>query len=77
MNAYSAPTNASLKYSNSTTNASIHFCDVIDIDDHDQGLKQPNIALLSLSLCIATCAIALAFKQLRSSNFFSSIVRRK
>ena len=35
---------------------------------------QPNIALLSLSLCIGTCAIALALKKLRLSNFFSSYV---
>ena len=72
-------TERKVTFSNSTLNATkIRFCDVKD-DDYQNYLDvpQPNIALLSLGLCVATCVIALAFKQLRFTNFFSTHVSKK
>jgi hypothetical protein len=37
---------------------------------------QPNLAFISMSLLIGTCALALLLKKLRRSKFFKSSVRR-
>jgi hypothetical protein len=71
-------TEQKFSFTNSTLNTTnIRFCDVKD-DDYQSYLDvpQPNIALLSLGLCVATCVIALAFKQLRFTNFFSTHVNK-
>lgn len=44
---------------------------------HQYHAPEPNVALLSLILFLGTCAIALALKKLRRSNFFGSYVSVK
>ena len=66
-----------------STNTTI-LADLTDCEKYQSHFKspsptkenQPNVALISMTLLLGTCAIALALKKLRRSSFFGSYVRK-
>ena len=72
--------NQSLTSVNTLNNQPVSWlnCKRYQVDNIGKMQKQPepNLALISVSLLIGTCVIALVLKKLRRSRFFGSYIRR-